>query len=712
MILSALLRAACLALCLAAGLLSAQDSLIDLRAVFTGQLSPARIDDIQWRSDGTFTYRSPDGQTLMRGDREGRTAVFVSLDDLNASLTYPLAYMPTVSWQADNRAFDAVYGSALLHYDLDSRDLRIDARLPAGATLLEAGPGGTYAFVLGDNIHIGQRRQPGHTPITTDGSPDLRYGEAAHRNEFGITKGLFWSPTGDKLAFYRIDQHAVPGYTLVDQLSLPAATNVIRYPMAGDSSHYASIGVYDRASGKTIYLQTGQPLDQYLTNLTWSPDGKRIYLAVVNRAQDHLWLRAYDPADGRLLHTLFEETDPRYVEPERGLHFVPGQPDRFVWFSERDGYDHLYLYTTKGKLLRQLTQGAWVVQTLLGFDAAGENVYFTATKASPVEEHIYAVSLDKGEIVQLSVGAGVHSGAVSPGGDYLLDSWSSMTEPGRTVLRNLSSGQEVATIHQADDPLAGYRLGETTLVPLDAGDGTTLYAHLYRSRDFDPAQRYPVLVYVYGGPHVQLIRNEWQVGTQLFLQRMAQRGYVVFSIDTRGSANRGRDFEQAVYRQFGTQEMADVLAGVTYLRSQPYVDSTRMAVYGWSFGGFLTTSLMLRQPGLFRVGVAGGPVIDWRLYEVMYTERYMDTPQENPEGYAKANLLNYIDRLQGRLFIIHGQQDDVVLPQHSFQLLRKAEEQRVQVDYYPYATYPHNVRGIDRAHLFEKIARYIDEGLR
>jgi dipeptidyl-peptidase-4 len=459
-----------------------------------------------------------------------------------------------------------------------------------------------------------------------------------------------------------------------------------------------------------VFLQTGEPKEQYLTNISWSPDEKSVYIAVLNRDQNHMWLRQYDATSGAFVKTLFEETDQEYVEPQHPLLFVPGHDDQFIWQSERDGYNHLYLYNTSGKLLRQLTKGPWMVTDVQGFDAKSKNVYFASTEDSPMQRQLYAVSLGGGKARKLSQNAGTHAGLLSPSGEYLLDTYSSQTTPRTVAVIGTKDGKQKQQLLNASNPVANYALGQMKLFPIKAADGQTdLYCRLITPVGFDPNKKYPAVIYVYGGPHVQLVTDSWLGGGNLWMQLMAEKGYVVFTVDSRGSGNRGLPFEQSTFRQLGTQEMADQLKGVDYLKSLPYVDQSRIGVHGWSFGGFMTTTLLSRAPqGTFKVGVAGGPVIDWRMYEVMYTERYMDTPQTNPEGYQKANLLNYVQDLKAPLLMIHGTVDDVVVWQHSLSYLKNAVDKGVQLDYFVYPGHPHNVLGKDRVHLYTKITNYLD----
>ncbi|MCL4133981.1 UNVERIFIED_CONTAM: hypothetical protein GTU68_017640 [Idotea baltica] len=626
-------------------------------------------------------------------------------DDLGIEVTK----LPPLTWIDEETCYFS-NPTQVVAYHPKTGEKELLASLPKSAKHLESAPNFNQAYTSGYNLWVGNHAD-GIKQITNDGNREIQYGIAAHRSEFGIRKGLFWSPTGNKLAFYRVDQQMVTDYPLVDFSAYPAKYTPNKYPMAGGKSHHATVGVYDVSKGQVIYLQTDGPKEQYLTNITWSPDEQTIYVAIVNRAQNHMWLNAYDANTGTLQKTLFEEKHDKYVEPEHGPIFLEKKPDHFLWYSERDGFDHLYLYKTDGTLVRQVTKGKWKVTEVLGLDAKEKHVFIMSTKESPMERHAYKVSLKNGEMKKLTSQPGFHESKLSPDGNYLYDAYSSLEVPRAYQLIETQNGETVRTIYSSPNPLKKYKLGEISLLTLQADDGTDLYCRMIKPINFDPKKQYPVMVYVYNGPHVQLVQNKWLGAARPFLQYMAQQGFVVFTVDGRGSSNRGLEFEQAVFRQLGTLEVQDQLTGLKHLKSLPYVDQERLGIFGWSYGGFMTTSLMLRAPGAFDVGVAGGPVIDWKFYEIMYAERYMDTPEENPEGYAASNLVNYVNDLKGELLIIHGLQDSTVVPQHSNALIRKSVEEGVMIDYFPYPSHPHNVRGTERAHLLKKVSKYFVDRL-
>lgn len=565
-----------------------------------------------------------------------------------------------------------------------------------------------FAYTKDNNIFLylnGEEKQ-----ITTDGSYQIVNGKSVHRDEFGIHKGLYWSPDGNALAFYRMDQSDVTDYPIIDWNTYPAQNKNIKYPMAGNKSHYVTLHVYNLKSGTTTRIKTEGPKEQYLTNVSWSPDEKKIYIAILNREQNHYQLNEYDVTTGDFLKTLFEEKDEKYVEPLNAMLFVKNNSKEFIWQSRKDGFNHFYLYNIDGTLIKQLTQGAWEVKSILGFDESGENLYFHANEQSPVNQDVYAVNLKTSKLSKITQGNGFHIGMLSKNGDFLVDNFTSSNIPREYTLIETKS-LKTKTIFKAENPIKDYLTGPWKLFTIKNSEGTDLYCRMFKPVNFDSTKKYPVLVYLYNGPHSQMVTNTWMAGGELWYQYMAQKGFIIFTLDGRGTSYRGKAFEQAIHRQLGTLEMEDQLKGVEYLKSLAYVDGNRLGVHGWSYGGFMTTSLMSRNPGVFKVGVCGGPVIDWSYYEIMYGERYMDMPQENKEGYNKNNLLNYVDKLKGKLLMIHGAQDNVVVWQHSILYQKKAVEKGVQLDYYVYPGHEHNVLGKDRAHLMEKVTNYFIDNL-
>ena len=560
--------------------------------------------------------------------------------------------------------------------------------------------------------------------LTTDGSREIVYGQAVHRNEFGIMKGTFWSPDGQRLAFYRMDQSMVADYPQVDIFPREATYEPDKYPMAGMTSHQVTVGVYDLTTDKTIYLKTpmgsvlgdsvADPRPVYFTNIAWSPDGNTVYLFELNRRQNDCRLVSYDAKTGQRIAELYRETSDKYVEPLQPIQFLPWDDSKFIMQSQRDGYNHLYLYNKDGKLLSQLTKGPWVVMELIGFNLKQKAVIFKANKEHPLHHRLYTVNM-KGEMKQLETVDGVHQATLSPSGNYLIDKYSTPTRPRVIDLVDVCKAPKATPLHllEAADPWEGYQTPVFECGSIKAADGQTdLYYRMVKPADFNPDKKYPTVVYVYGGPHANNVQASWHWASRSWETYMAQKGYIVFILDNRGSQHRGRDFEQATFHQLGQIEMQDQMKGVDYLKTLPYVDMNRLGVHGWSFGGFMTITLMLNYPDVFKVGVAGGPVIDWKWYEVMYGERYMGTPQDNPEGYAKSSLIDKAKNLKGKLQIITGYNDPTVVPQQCLSFLDACIKAGTQPDFFAYPGEEHNMRGHASVHLHERITQYFEDYLK
>ena len=548
-------------------------------------------------------------------------------------------------------------------------------------------------------------------------------GESVHRNEFGIDGGLFWSPKQSKLAFYRMDQSMVVDYPLVNTKAREAEVRNIKYPMAGMKSHEVTVGVWDCALQKLVYLNTARDTtvherEMYLTNIAWSPDEKYVYIAKINREQNHMWLEQYDAATGDFKKVLFEETNPRYVEPCEPMVFTP-KGDQFLWYSMRDGYKHLYLYNLDGRLVKQVTKGEYEVEGFIQFDKKGENIFIYANKNNLDGRDAYRVNLKNGTmecLTNYNSAEGTHTVVINDEGTRMVDYFSAVDNPGEVnyvININKPANHRDYNIYRAENPLKDYAMPGVELGTIKAADGKTdLYYRLITPPNMEQGKKYPTLVYVYGGPHSQLVTDSWLGGGNLYFMFLAQQGYVVFTVDNRGTDNRGFEFESCTHRHLGEIEMADQMEGVKFLKSLPYVDQDRMGVEGWSFGGFMTITMKLAHPEVFKVGCAGGPVIDWKWYEIMYGERYMDTPQENPEGYEANSLLNKAQNLEGRLLVIQGAEDNTVVPQHSTEFIERCINNFKQVDYFMYPHHEHNVLGRERLHLYQKMFDYYETFLK
>lgn len=596
---------------------------------------------------------------------------------------------------------------------------------------------GLIAYTVGSNLHVAEQGDfdkqvsPSLVAGKEEGETGVLYGQSVHRNEFGIMKGTFWSPKGTYLAFYRMDQSMVTDYPQVNTSTRIATPEPDKYPMTGMTSHKVTVGVYNVKTGKTVYLQAGDPTDRYFTNISWAPNEQHIYVIELNRDQNHSQLVRYNAVSGAKEAVVYEEKHPKYVEPQHPLTFLPWDDSKFIYWSQRSGFQHLYLMDTQKKTYPEkekgedgettireylqvtpLTQGDWLVQEILGFNAAKKEIIIGSTEVSPLQTNIYTLNVKTGKRTLIGKQDGTHQTSLSANGTYLIDKFTSFSVP-REISILPTNGKKGVNLLTATDPMyEQYNMPEITIGTIKAADEVTdLYYRLIKPVDFDPNKKYPAIIYVYGGPHAQLIHNNRFYDARGWDLYMAQKGYVMLTVDSRGSDNRGLKFENVTFRHLGVEEMKDQVKGAEFLQSLPYVNPEKIGVHGWSFGGFMTTNLMLTYPDLFKVGVAGGPVIDWKYYEVMYGERYMDTPQTNPEGYKGSDLKQKAGNLKGRLQIIIGGTDPVCVPQHSYTFLRACIEAGTHPDYFIYPEDGHNMIGRDRVHLHEHITRYFDDYL-
>ena len=576
----------------------------------------------------------------------------------------------------------------------------IDSNVLSGATV-----------VLRDNNLFVVYSDAREVKVTNDGSREIVYGQAVHRNEFGINKGTFWSNDGQLLAFYRMDQSMVTDYPQVNTFERVATYEPDKYPMVGMNSHKVTIGIFDLNTETTTYLNLGDVTDRYFSNITWSPDNRLLYLYELNRDQNHASLDVYNLATGNKVKTLYTESSDKYVEPLHPITFLPWDASKFIYWSWKDGFTHLYLMDVNGKELGQITSGQWVVTELIGFCKSTNSLIITSKEAHNLQNNIYSINLKTKKRKLLDNGKGVHRASLSEDGLYLIDIWSEPDVPRKCAVTSTKTGKRIM-LGTAEDPWEGYYHPIFESGTIKAADGNTdLYWRMVKPADFDTTKKYPTIIYVYGGPHAHNVEASWHWGSRSWETYMAEKGYIVYILDNRGSENRGRDFEQATFRRLGQEEMKDQMCGVNYLKSLPYVDADRLGVHGWSFGGFMTISLMTNYPDVFKVGVAGGPVIDWKWYEIMYGERYMDTPQSNPDGYKQTSLLCKAKDLKGKLQIIIGMNDPTVVPQHALMFLNACAEAGTQPDFFAYPGEGHNMKGHRSVHLHERITQYFEDYL-
>jgi dipeptidyl-peptidase 4 len=603
----------------------------------------------------------------------------------------------------DNNYYTATYkNNQLLIFKIYS--------LPTDAENIELHPNSmTAAFTQNYNLYIKGAKET--EQVTTNGNENLLYGTSVHRDEFGINNGLFWSNDGSKLAYYCMDQSMVTDYPIINWTESIAVNKNIKYPFAGQKSHQVKLYVYNTKTKQSVLINTTGPADQYLTMVTWAPNNASIYVGILNRNQNSLQLNKYNALTGEFEKTIYTEKNDKYVEPQHPLFFIPTLPDEPIIMSQKDGYMHLYSINELTGKVKQITKGKWIVNEVLGYNNVVNEIIFTSTMDGALNKNVYAVDVIDKNIRRLNPSNGWHNITTSPNNKYVLDIYTNTNTPKNIDVLAIEGDYEKRLL-TATNTLTDYNTAQVRNVELKASNKTSLHGKLILPHNFDSTKQYPVIVYLYNGPHVQLIKNTWPASGNLWYDYMTQQGYIIFTMDGRGSSNRGFEFESATHKQLGTIEMEDQMQGVKYLKKLKFVDTNKLGIHGWSFGGFMTTSFMLRNPGVFKVGVAGGPVMDWSKYEIMYTERYMSTPDSNKLGYENNNLLTKTKNLDGKLLLIHGTDDPVVVWQHSLAFLKECVSNGKQVDYFVYPAHEHNVRGKDRVHLMQKISTYFDDYLK
>ena len=667
-----------------------------------------KLTGFQWiPNTNRYVYYTDSFTKMMSASTTDAKAVeLITLADINSALGTKLKSFAGIEWMDSNALLVTENGKYFVYMTVPKTGTMMQETSKNAENKTFDKKRRNLAFTEKNNLYFYNVDREIIT-VTNETNEAIVSGQFFARNEFGIDNGIFWSPKSTYLAFYQKDQTEVADYPLLDITETPGKLVNIKYPMIGQKSEKPRVGIYNLASQKTVYISPRGNQDDYLTNLSWTPDEKYVVIAELNRGQNTMSLNVYDAQTGTFVRTILTEKSVKWVEPEHPAYFPSDNSNNLVWRSEKEGFNNLYYCYSEGKLSKYLTHNKFPAREIIKSNAAGTEIYFKATGDNPTNMLVYKVDL-KGKQTLITKDQGVHTVNISNDGNWFFDEYSNHSTPSKSLLygKNLNP----KTLLESKNKYEGYEIGTSEIKTIKSADGITdLYTRLIKPSHFDPNKKYPVLVYVYGGPHAQMITNSYLDGANLWMYWMAEQGYLVFTVDNRGSDNRGFAFESVVHGRLGVNEIDDQMKGVDYLKSLPYVDGNRLAVHGWSYGGFMTTSLMLRKPDVFKVGVAGGPVTDWKYYEIMYGERYMDTPAENQKGFDEANTLNYVKDLKGKLMLIHGTSDDVVVMQHNFALIKKFVEAEKQVDFFAYPMHKHNVLGKDRVHLMTKVLNYVIE---
>ncbi|MCS7082792.1 MAG: S9 family peptidase [Bacteroidetes bacterium] len=652
------------------------------RLVAAAQLEPEgearriRIWDYQLSPDGRRVLLYTDAQQVWRQFTKGKYYVF----ELDSGRLWPLSRQ--AGWQQ------------FAKFSPDGRRI---------------------GFVREHNLFVVDVQTRQETQLTFDGSETVINGtfDWVYEEELDLRDGWRWSPDGEHIAFWRLDQSHVKVYHLLDNLGDYSQIKAIRYPKAGEENARVQIGVIELRTRAIRWMDLGSDPDIYIARMDWTPLPNTLYVQRLNRQQNRLELLFYDAntGQGRLI---LEERSPTWIDVHDELLFLPSRR-AFLWASERTGWRHLYLYDLEGRLLRPLTQGEYEV-FLAGVDERRGWVYYTSTEVSPLERHPFRTSLD-GRLrpERLSTEPGTYGLSLSPTGEYYRITHSGFTRPPQSWLVRFDGRQRRLLYDNAAlrEDLTRYRMSQPVFFRFRTRDGVELNGWMIRPADFDSTRRYPVVMYVYGGPNSQTVRNAWGGANYLWHQMLAnEEGFIVVSVDGRGTGARGRAFRDLIYRNLGHWEVHDQLEANRYLRSLPYVDSTRIGIWGWSYGGYVTALALTTTGRAFRCGIAGAPVLHWRFYDTIYTERYMDTPQRNPEGYARSAPLTHAERLEVPILIIHGDQDDNVHPQHSLQFIHRLQQLNKTFEFMYYPGQRHGVLGPQRVHLYTMMTDFFRRHLK
>lgn len=673
-------------------------SLSDAVTFKNGTLFPKRLNQLNF-IEGTDLYYFVRNDSILIFSTNGVLSKSINLEELNRISKLELKRIPLLT-SINETTFQFSTQNKVVEFNFKNNFSKIILELPDNIEEQTFSPNyKSIAYVKNDNLFID------NTQITNDGGKGIVKGKAVHRNEFGINNGIFWSPNSQKIAYYRMDETMVADYPLYNINTTPTTINNFKYPMAGGTSHQVNLIIYDIETKKNITIKTGKPKEQYLTNIAWDNEGKSVFIHILNREQNHAKLNMYNSETGEFIKTIIEEKSNKYVEPLAPIQFLKNS-NQFIYQSKKSGYNQLYLFNSEGKEITQLTKQKGDVIEVLKIDDTKKYLYYTVASEDGLNRFLYRVNLKNYKNELITTKPGIHNCKISSKG-WVIDNYSYLNNESSTYLIN-SNTKNANQIFVSDNTLSDYKLGNFKIDKLTTSNNTQLNYRIIFPPNFDSTKKYKTLVYLYGGPHAQMVNNGWLGGGNLWFFYMAQQGYIVFTLDNRGSAYRGLAFEQATHKNLGEEEKKDQMVGINYLKTLPYVDTTKLAIHGWSFGGFMTTNMLLSYPNLFKVGVAGGPVMDWNMYEIMYTERYMAQPTNNEKGYQQANLINKVKQLKDPLLIIHGQDDDVVVLQHSLKFLDQCVKNNVQVDFFVYPNHSHNVRGKDRVHLMQKITDYIE----
>jgi len=696
---------------------------LTLKEIFaTKKLSTTPVKNIQWQPDGkafTFTKRNPQNGFLdiyKHNVVNGENSILIKGSDL--VYNSKRIKMSKYSWTKNGEylLIEGPIKSIWRHstqapfYLLNVRTKKITA-LSNGNTHLRnvklSPDGKLVGFVRNHNIYVVDLSTGKEKAVTTNGTDNILNGEFdwVYEEEFGLADAWRWSPDSKKIAFWQLDQTRVKEFHLIDEMYPYNKVFKLKYPKVGEKNAIVKVAVADLETGKTNWMDIGKNDDIYIPRIFWTNSSSTLAILRLNRHQNFLELLMANTSTGKS-KVIVTDTDPAWIDVRHDISFLKTR-DQIIWSSEKSGYRHAYLYDYSGKLIKRITNGNWEISEIAGVDEQTDRLYFYGKKDSPIEQNIYSVNLDGTNLKRITQKRGWHSAIFSPGFKYFIDYYSNAATPTMTVLNN-SNGKEIRILNSGKiEALNRHNMVYPSFIKFKTTDGTELNGYFIKPFNFDPKKKYPVLVYGYGGPGSQMVVDRWGGYRTYWHQYMTEQGYIIFVADNRGTGGRGKAFKNLAYGDLSKWSVHDQIEGAKYLAKLPYVDKNRIGFWGWSGGGYLTIAMLTRGADYFKTGVAVAPVTDFRLYDAIWTERYMGLINENVEGYEKANLINTAGGLKGKLLIIHGSGDDNVHYQNTLQFINKTISINKQVDMFIYPNRAHSISGGNtRLHLFTKITDY------
>jgi dipeptidyl-peptidase 4 len=678
---------------------------------------------ITWSPDGSRLALNDDGKLVVYTISSGQQTELADVRKLEEAATRQTASPSfdwtnrnvgesTVQWFHDGKHLLVAAAGDLFVVDASKGSFENVTQTPETEADPKLSPDNKFvSFRRGSDLYAMEVGTRHVTRLTGDGTETLLNGQLdwVYPEELDLGTAHWWSPDSRSIAYLQFDVSREPVYPQISLLGTRALVEPERYPKAGDPNAEVRLGIVAVEGGATKWMELGDPRDALLARVAWSPTSRQIMAERLNRVQNRLDLLLAD-VDTGAAHAVLHEEDKFWINVKDGPRFL-GKGDRFLWTSERSGFRHLYVYGTDGTLVKELTSGDWEVDEIAGVDEKRGQIYFTSSEGDPLGRQFFSVGVDGGERRRVSRGEGSHGISLAPGSANFMDDFSSLSTPPRSTICNLD-GSALRVFRQPETAVwDAYELQRPEIVKVKTQDGTLLYARMMKPAGFQPGRQYPAIVMVYGGPGAQAIHDTWS-GLS-WEQVLAQKGFVSWQLDNRGSAGRGHAFESVIYHDLGEHELADQREGIAYLVSQGFVDPARIGMYGWSYGGFMTLYSVTHAPGLIKAAISGAPVTDFRNYDTIYTERYMGLPGEDPEGYKRSSPQSAAGNLAGtKLLIIHNIEDDNVHFQNTLQMANALELAGKEFSMVVYPLKTHGVTGAARKHLLEETTAFFEENLK